>query len=160
MTLPATAGGKVRASDVNAATQQAAWTAFAPAWTATGTTPSVGNGFITGSYSKIGRLCTFRWAIQFGSTTSFGTGTWLLSLPFSPALGLHADTMVGNVYGFNSGTANYTGAAIVGNMSAFSTLMQIVSSGAGSSWSTSVPSAWNASSSSYIAGTITYETTT
>lgn len=66
---------------------QAAWTAYTPAWTATTTNPTLGNGTITGKYTRIGKLIIGRISLLMGSTTTFGAGAYRLSLPVTP----HAD---------------------------------------------------------------------
>lgn len=60
------------------------WTAYTPAWTATAN-PSLGNGTLVGQYIKIGRTCTVTVFLTTGSTTTYGTGTYLFSLPFAAA---------------------------------------------------------------------------
>lgn len=60
----------------------AAWNTYTPSWTGTGgTSPTLGNGQITGRWCRDGRLIRLHITIQMGSTTNFGTGFWLLSLP-------------------------------------------------------------------------------
>lgn len=62
-----------------------AWTSYTPAWTSTGTAPAIGNGTITGAYQQVGKMVLgFRISIVFGSTTTYGTGNYLLSLPVAP----------------------------------------------------------------------------
>jgi len=58
-----------------------AWTAYTPAWTASGTAPSLGNGTLTGAYSQIGKTVHFRLDWTLGSTSTMGTGTYRWSLP-------------------------------------------------------------------------------
>lgn len=67
--------GKIAAAD--------AWTAYTPVWTATGTAPVIGNGTITGKSFKIGKYCTFSMRMTAGTTTTFGTGAWIFSLPYA-----------------------------------------------------------------------------
>ena len=58
------------------------WTSWTPTWTATGGTPTLGNGTLTGSYIAYGDFCTFQMSLMLGSTTSLGTTTvWAFSLP-------------------------------------------------------------------------------
>ncbi len=58
------------------------WTSWTPTWTATGGTPTLGNGTLTGSYIAYGDFCTFQMSLVLGSTTSLGTTTaWAFSLP-------------------------------------------------------------------------------
>lgn len=59
------------------------WIAYTPSWTATTANPTIGNGTVDGAYQKIGRMVSFRARILFGSTTTVGTGTYLLSVPFA-----------------------------------------------------------------------------
>ena len=58
------------------------WASYTPTWTATGGTPTVGNGTLSGSYIAYGDVCTFQMSLVLGSTTSLGTTTaWAFSLP-------------------------------------------------------------------------------
>lgn len=55
------------------------WT---PSWTATSVNPAIGNGTITGKYINVGgKLVVFSARIVAGSTTTYGTGNYILSLP-------------------------------------------------------------------------------
>lgn len=56
-------------------------TAYTPSWTSSGTAPSLGNGIITGVYTRQGRLVTAVVNLGFGASTTPGTGTWRFSLP-------------------------------------------------------------------------------
>lgn len=68
---------------------------YTPTWTATGSNPAIGNGTITGKYISLGGKCVvFGVRIVMGSTTTFGTGNYVVTLP------LTADT-------------NYAGAMLV-----------------------------------------------
>lgn len=58
-----------------------AWTAYTPTWTATTTNPAIGNGTIVGAYVQIGKTVHARVTITMGSTTTYGTGNWMISLP-------------------------------------------------------------------------------
>ena len=58
------------------------WLTWEPAWTATGGTPSIGNGSMFGQYRRFGDVCQVRFLLTFGSTTSVGsTSMWRFSLP-------------------------------------------------------------------------------
>ncbi|MFJ8555317.1 hypothetical protein [Streptomyces sp. NPDC093676] len=61
------------------------WTTYTPTWTASTTNPSIGNGTITGRYLKIGRTVLAELYISVGSTTTIGSGTYLLTVPFPKA---------------------------------------------------------------------------
>lgn len=61
------------------------WTAYTPAWTSSGTQPSIGNGAQLGRYMLHGKTCHVSIRIAAGSTTVVGTGTYLFGLPFTSA---------------------------------------------------------------------------
>lgn len=59
------------------------WTSYSPAWTASGTTPTVGNGSLTGRY-RVGPeadLVVAEIRLVCGSTSTAGSGAWFWSLP-------------------------------------------------------------------------------
>jgi len=58
-----------------------AWTAYTPAWTSSGTAPALGNGTATGHYMRSGKAITVAAEIVSGTTTTFGTGNYRISLP-------------------------------------------------------------------------------
>lgn len=82
-----------------------AWNSWSPAWTATTTNPVLGNGTLTGFYKQVGKTTYWSLRLAIGSTTTLGTGTWILSLPFT-ASGHYAT--LDNV---GSGVANVSAAA-------------------------------------------------
>jgi len=63
-----------------------AWTTYTPAWTASTTNPVINNGTLTGSYMQAGKYVTFRIRVVMGSTTTYGSGTYFFSYPFTAAL--------------------------------------------------------------------------
>lgn len=85
------------------------WHTYTPTWTTSGTSPSLGNGTLTGRYMKIGR--TVHVVVEFtaGSTTTFGTGTWSFTLPLT-AGGAGNLLPIGFVYFEDVGVAGYLGA--------------------------------------------------
>jgi len=86
MGLPFTSGQRLLAADLNSATQQGAWTSYTPAWTSSGTAPALVNGTIVGYYAKVGRLVVAKIEMNSGSSTTFGTGYYSWSLPFTAAV--------------------------------------------------------------------------
>lgn len=66
------------------------FTAFTPAWTSSGTAPAIGNGTLLGAYKQVGKSLTVRLFWQAGSTTTFGTGTYSLSVPVNITAGISA----------------------------------------------------------------------
>lgn len=69
------AGQKLVGSDFGA------WTSYTPAWTGATTNPVLGNGTMVGSYMPIGKTIHLKGKIIMGTTTTFGSGTWFISLP-------------------------------------------------------------------------------
>jgi hypothetical protein len=56
------------------------WT---PLWTASTTNPVLGNGSLSGQYTLIGKRCWCDLWLVAGSTTTFGSGVWYFSQPFT-----------------------------------------------------------------------------
>ena len=83
------------------------WTAYTPEWTAASSNPAINNGTIEGYYKVIGKMCFVRGNIAIGSTTTFGTGEWYVSMPFTAS---HADAilMSANLLDNGSGWYNAT----------------------------------------------------
>lgn len=62
---------------------EAGWTAFTPVWTGATTNPAIGNAVLVGRYKRIGKTIFYRVAITMGTTTTYGSGQYSLSLPFT-----------------------------------------------------------------------------
>jgi hypothetical protein len=137
---------------------QGAWTSYTPTWTSSGTAPVIGNGSMVGYYNKVGRLVTAKIAMEGGTTTTFGTGTYSFSLPVTAAVtGIaaanfaHTGTWVMN----DSGVSYYVVGAII--IQSAPTVVQGVVNGTANFLGATAPATWTASSS--FACTITYEST-
>lgn len=63
---------------------QDAWDVYTPTWTGSVTNPVIGDGTLTGAYLQVGKTFHFRISITMGSTTTYGSGGWLLALPAVP----------------------------------------------------------------------------
>lgn len=108
------------------------WT---PTWSSTGTAPVLGNGTLTGTYFRLQKLIIAEARLQSGSTTTFGTGAYALSLPVtalaattpnkSIGIARFNDNSAGNNYNF---TAHQTGT----NSVSFTV-------NAGGTWSLNIP---------------------
>jgi transcription elongation factor len=62
------------------------WVSYTPAWTSSGTAPALGNGTIVGASRTLGpKTVHFYILLTMGSTTTYGTGTYRLSLPTAAA---------------------------------------------------------------------------
>jgi hypothetical protein len=80
------------------------WTAYTPSWTAASSNPSIGNGTLEGWYKIIGKTCFVRGNIAMGSTTTFGSGEWYVSMPFTAS---HADAILMTANLLDNGSAWY-----------------------------------------------------
>lgn len=125
-----------------------AWTSYSPAWTATGTAPAIGNGTITGKYFRVGTRITAQIKVNFGSSTTFGTGNYRFSLPLTCVA---SDNLLGIAMGTDAAVANYfAGTAIV-----TTTTLAVLVSGAATQWGQLVPFTWASGDSLVIQ--VTYE---
>lgn len=52
-------------------------------WTGTTTNPAIGNGVLAAKVDRRGKEATFRLALQSGSTTTYGSGRYVFTLPFT-----------------------------------------------------------------------------
>jgi hypothetical protein len=92
-------------------------TTYSPTWVATGTQPAIGNGTLTGQYAKAGRQCSVRITLTPGSTTTFGTGVWSFTVPFSAA---STDALYGFMtFSEDVGTAYFNGYTASGAVTTF-----------------------------------------
>jgi hypothetical protein len=94
---------------------ESAWSSYTPVWTASGTNPVIGNGAIEGWYKVIGKTCFVRGNIAMGSTTTFGTGEWYVSMPVTA---VHADAILMTVTLLDNGSAWYN-ATMAGGRAGF-----------------------------------------
>lgn len=104
----AVAGSRIYAADWNGTVRDGfeafgAWTSYTPTWGSTGTAPAIGNGSLIGAYTQIQKTVFFRVGVTFGSSTTFGTGNYTLTLPVAPSSSSPYWSWVG--YGLNGGTA-------------------------------------------------------
>lgn len=76
------------ADDVNTlfVAQPGTWTDYSPTWASSGTAPAYGNAVITSRYLQPAnsKLVIYKARIVFGTTTTFGTGTYNFSMPVTP----------------------------------------------------------------------------
>jgi hypothetical protein len=100
------------------------WTSYTPAWTASTTNPSLGNGILSGRYRRVGDTLQYHIHLTMGSTTTFGTNTWRFGLP----TGLSVDfTKIGTA---GNDTGNHgSGIAYRQSTGTFKTIMGRVESG-------------------------------
>jgi hypothetical protein len=62
------------------------WVDYTPTWTATGGTPSLGNGTLLGRYRRSGHVCDVNISLTLGSSSNVaGTTLWSFLLPVMAA---------------------------------------------------------------------------
>jgi hypothetical protein len=144
---------------VSGGVSNTAWTAYTPTWSAS-TTPTIGSGSIVGYYSKIGRTVTARIGIYAAANTTFGSGPYTFSLPFTAAVtgAATADPAHTGAWALSNNATFYTGTAAI-LQSAPTTVMGFINS-FGSFFGNATPVTWTASTGTWFACTITYESTT
>lgn len=64
---------------------QGDYTSVTPAWTASVTNPSLGNGSLISRWARVGRKISWQGTLILGSTSNGGTGIWSISLPVQAA---------------------------------------------------------------------------
>lgn len=115
------------------------WT---PVWTAQGSNPAIVNGTISGRMSLTGKMCNFTTNIIMGSSTTYGTGDWLFSLPITA----YNETGFINANGGGIGVAAITdqgSSAYVGAVETFDTTRyQVQRSASNGFLSSTVPHTW------------------
>lgn len=132
-----------------------AWKTYTPSWTSAGTAPSLGNGTVTGRYMKVGRTVHVSIELTAGSTTTYGTSSYRLSLPFTAATSM--EQFLGVRYFDTSGGTAYMGQATL-SVGTYAALQSIAtSSGALAAFTNAVPVAAQTGDKWWVSGT--YEAT-
>jgi hypothetical protein len=83
---------------------EGAWISYTPSWTANVSNPVIGNGTLEGWYKLVGKTCFVRGNIVMGTTTTFGSGEWYVSMPFTAS---HADAILMTANLLDNGSAWY-----------------------------------------------------
>jgi hypothetical protein len=131
------------------------WTLYTPTWGSSGTAPVLGNGSLYGRYMLEGNKCTVIFEQVMGSTTTFGSGTYFWSTPFTAANPVGSPgtfSYLGAARGH--GAAWYTGTSeVLGGLSR----IRIYSHNAATEWSPTEPTTWTASNTRYLSAQVAFE---
>ena len=109
-----TAQGITSGAVLPAATLQsigAAWESWTPSWTGSTTNPAIGNGFIGGSYCRINKIVIADGYVIAGSTTTYGSGTYRISIPFGTMISTNALIGYATLFDASAGYISYAGIA-------------------------------------------------
>lgn len=129
------------------------WKDYSPAWSASTTNPVIKNGNIVGRYAVIGRTILVAVKILMGSTTTYGSGTWQIGLPYKSKQ--RDDLYMGGslrAYDF-SVTTNYVGIPLTDNVN--KGFVQLYTHSAVAPVSSTVPFTW--ATSDELEVFVTYE---
>ncbi len=115
------ASASIEETKLAAGAGMGAWTDYTPTWTAATTNPSIGNGYIGGSYIQIGKTVFFKISVQASTTTSAGSGAYSFGLPVTAADTGYWDTTasvqppinLGIAFMRNAGIASYWGYSFI-----------------------------------------------
>jgi hypothetical protein len=126
------------------ATALGEWLSWTPTWSASGTQPVIGNGSMSGRYTRVGKTVHFEFILSIGSTTTIGTGSYYWNFPLTAA---GYGTFVGKY--LRSGVAYQACFGIFRDANTF----QMVAHGASSQFGATVPFAWAAGDTFQVSGT-------
>lgn len=87
---------------------------FTPVWGSDGTAPALGNGTLTGRYTRRGKHIRACIELTMGSTTTYGTGAYKFTMPTALQFNVKRQAL-GSVRITDSGTAWYVGIARTGS---------------------------------------------
>lgn len=119
----------------------AAWTTYVPTWTGASSNPVLGNGVIHGAYRATGTLLAVRFDLLMGSTTTFGSGNFRISLP-SPFTAATGVSQVAPVAALRSGLVWRVGMAKLGLLTTLYDRFEFVNDNNGTEWNATTPHTW------------------
>lgn len=134
------------------------WTSYPAVWSTSGTAPALGNGTLSTSYTLRGDECHVSIRQVMGSTTTYGTGQFRWSLPFT-AVTLPSSAMfwTGSALAGDAGTAYYPGVArLLSGSNLVMCINPATATGSSSTeWNASRPHTWG--SGDYLGLDLTYQ---
>lgn len=97
------------------------WQAYSATWGSSGTQPALGNGSISAYWRRVGANLEGRVKLKFGTTTTFGTGTYYVSIPSGLSINTgipgsdvsNSFLVLGSALYFQSGTTARVGSSVV-----------------------------------------------
>lgn len=126
------------------------WTTYSPTWTATGGTPTVGDGTLDGRYILVGNLMHFRLVLVWGSTSAAaGTTLWTFTLPGGTSFAGPENQMAATAY-----DSSVNGVAMGYAYSNTTTSFQAIFTGTGQRLGLSLPFSWATGDRFQVTGTI------
>ena len=127
---------------------------YTPSWTATGGTPTIGNGTLTGKYTVINNWCVGSVLMVLGSTSSIsGTSEWRWSLPVTQTNTPQFQAL-GSALAIDYGTAGYRGTVWY---SLGQNAMAVYASDVAGTVGATIPFTWTPASGDYLTISFSYE---
>ena len=115
---------------------------FTPSWSATISNPDISDGEIGGSFSRNGEYCKGDIRVIMGPGTSFGSGEWAFSTPYTIGR-----SRPGSWVALDTGTARYTGGV---DCIGAGNIMRLVVNAGGAYLGSSAPFTWANGDQLYI----------
>lgn len=124
-----------------------AGTSYTP--TLGGTSWSLGNGTVSGTYTQIGKQVFFNSTVTFGSTSGYGSGSLTISLPATPVA-----THIGHCRAFDTSAGTSYGGELIISTAGTATPLVTPAAAGGSSRGliSTVPFTWATGDSVTITG--------
>jgi hypothetical protein len=113
-----------------------AYTAYSVVWSTTGSAPAIGNGSVSGAWQRLGDVMFVLVVLQWGTTTTSGTGAFKFSLPLAASTTGSTPHDSGYGWGIDQGVAYYQG-----TIQLYDSTHLIVSNSAGA-WGATAPFTW------------------
>jgi hypothetical protein len=85
-------------------------TSYTPTWTGSVSNPAIGNGTITGKWTRRGNLARVDIHVVMGSTTTYGSGIWEFTLP---STAIDTNGQVGSCLMKDTGTSYFIGVPLL-----------------------------------------------
>ncbi len=114
------------------------WQIYTPVWQGTTTNPAIGNGLLYGRYARVGTTVFYNITMVAGSTTTFGTGAWVFTLPIPSSTDVFLGSAVANLD---------TGVSAAGGSSS-----SLIITSLGVAWDVTNPIAWGSGDGVKITG--------
>lgn len=112
-------------------------TLYTPTWAATGGSPTIGNGSISGAWQRKGQSCKVNIVLTIGSTTNKVGTIWTLSVPYAAGRNQTGTVWVQQT---GTGTKQYVGVCFIASGSS---VMQFNVSGSTDPIGSAVPASWS-----------------
>lgn len=109
---------------------------YSGGWNSTGTAPALGNATNNSQYQISGNKMFVKIFFAFGSTTTYGTGTWLFKPPLSSSY-TNDHSVIGPAYALDAGTAYRHGISRI-----LGTNIVIHTENSGTEWQSNQPFTW------------------